>query len=151
MTRSLRKKAEGFTLLELLIVVAIIGVLAAIAIPNFMNASAKSKYGRALADTKVIVSQTQLFRNDTNAFPADLAALYANGTYMTSVFDPFEAAGTNYMATVNAAPVRAWTTGFDSTSAADWAGAAAITADDAGVSSQFGCSVGAGAASYARC
>ena len=49
-----RKLARGFTLIELMIVVAIIGILAAIAIPNFMRFQARARQSEAKTNLKAI-------------------------------------------------------------------------------------------------
>lgn len=48
------KNQKGFTLIELMIVVAIVGILAAIAIPNFLNYQAKSQQAEAKANLGAI-------------------------------------------------------------------------------------------------
>ena len=69
MLLKLRKKDKGFTLIELMIVVAIIGILAAIAIPNFLRYQAKTKQSEAKTNLGAIfTSQVTYFgEEDTYA------------------------------------------------------------------------------------
>jgi type II secretion system protein G len=60
---------RGFTLIELLIVVAIIAILAAIAVPNFLEAQTRSKISRVKSDMRTIVTATEVYHLDNNAFP----------------------------------------------------------------------------------
>lgn len=64
-----RKKA--FTLIELLIVVAIIAILAAIAVPNFLEAQVRSKVSRVKNDTRSIAMAYEAYRVDWNSYPND--------------------------------------------------------------------------------
>ncbi len=59
--KSKRKNQKGFTLIELMIVVAIIGALSAIAVPAYKDYVAKSQASSALATLKSLVTPAELF------------------------------------------------------------------------------------------
>ena len=59
---------KGFTLIELMIVVAIIGILAAIAIPNFMKFQAKSKQSEAKGNLKGIATAQKAYFAERNSY-----------------------------------------------------------------------------------
>jgi prepilin-type N-terminal cleavage/methylation domain-containing protein len=76
---------RAFTLIELLIVVAIIAILAAIAVPNFMEAQTRSKVSRSVADMRSLATALEAYAVDNNKYPVipaypnygwDLPAIY---------------------------------------------------------------------------
>lgn len=73
--RIARRKA--FTLVELLIVIIIIAVLAAIAIPKFANSSIRSKESALKAELSLLRNAVELFKNDCGCYPATLADMAA--------------------------------------------------------------------------
>jgi type IV pilus assembly protein PilA len=69
----LHTRKGGFTLIELMIVVAIIGILAAIAIPNFLQFQLRSKTGEAKTNLAAIRTAEEGYFAEFNNFVADAA------------------------------------------------------------------------------
>lgn len=63
-----KNSQKGFTLIELMIVVVIIGILAALAIPRFMRATTKSKQSEAKQILKQIYTMQQAYRQEKDLY-----------------------------------------------------------------------------------
>jgi len=66
------KRGAGFTLIELMIVIAIIGILAAIAVPNFNRARAQAKKKSCVSNMKTMEGAIELYQME-NSIPAGTA------------------------------------------------------------------------------
>ena len=92
----LKNKAKvilGFTLIELMVVVAIIGILSAVALPNYRNYVTRSKLAVALPILDFLKTKATDYYNTNAAWPATLAQLNLN------------AGGTDYAGTQNIASI----------------------------------------------
>jgi general secretion pathway protein G len=86
MTNSKGRKLRGFTLIELMIVVAIIGILAAIAIPKFAELIRKSSEGASKGNLGAIRSALSIYYGDMEGqYPADMPALTVAGKYLSAI------------------------------------------------------------------
>ena len=78
-----KSRKGGFTLVELMVVVAVIAILAAIAMPQFLSAADKARNAKETADIQIIKNATQLYMIDKNVdTPPTVENLYKEG-YLT--------------------------------------------------------------------
>src|SRR5437588_12205187 len=91
-----KSRASGFTLVEILIVVIILGILAAIVIPQFTNASQDARKSSLSSQLQTLRSQIELYKmqhKDTFPTATGLAAAAWDWTKLTGKTDDTGAAG----------------------------------------------------------
>ena len=77
---------RGFTLIELMIVVAIIGILTAIAFPLYANIQARARVAKAQADARTLASAVVVYSAHVGTLPAQLTDLTASVSNAQSVW-----------------------------------------------------------------
>ncbi len=71
---NIQRKQQGFTLIELMIVIAIVGILAAIALPAYQDYTVRAKVSEALANLAEAKTTIAEYYSANNAFPSVAAA-----------------------------------------------------------------------------
>lgn len=110
--RNLYRKEKGFTLVELMVVIIILAILTAIAVPSYMALRNRARVAAAQSEMQNIATALELYNADKDAYPLTAAypAALTTGGYMTVVptKDPWgvangyayvSAAGTTYTLT----------------------------------------------------
>ena len=75
------RAVASFTLIELLIVIAIISILSSIAVPNFLEAQTRAKVSRVKADMSAMTTALEVYAIDHNAYPYRRHPRWESGYY----------------------------------------------------------------------
>ena len=103
------RRQGGFTLIEIMVVVVIIGVLGALVVPQFMNRPDQAKVTAARSDLKAIATALEMYRLDNFAYPSTPQGLAALVTRPAGRPEPRQWNAQGYLRTL---PVDPWGTPY---------------------------------------
>ncbi len=90
------RKQHGFTLIELMIVVSIIGILATLAVPSYHSSVVKAKEAALRQDLSTVRDVLDQHKADQGKYPPSLSALVSAGYLRAIPKDPFTGAMTTW-------------------------------------------------------
>lgn len=107
------QRPKGFTLVELLVVMAIIGILAALVVGNFRTTQLKARDAQRKSDLKQLAASLELYFNDYGRYPASAGTLIAGCPTTTQTAcswgsGTFTDGQTTYMKTMVRDPSGSW-------------------------------------------
>lgn len=91
-----KQRRLGFTIVELIVIITVIGILAAIIIVSYAGVTASSRAQSLQGDIKTAASQLVKYRSDNGAYPADLASAGIKNSSTTSYTYTYTSANDSY-------------------------------------------------------